>query len=111
MSITEQRMSITKDVKLFAEMQRDIGYLSGMMALDLKNADFADELANQISEYVTDLFNAKRDGVIAFDFAHDGCDGCKYLHYGVFEDPCVNCCGNYTDKYAPIGYETERREP
>lgn len=104
-------MSITENVKLFAEIQRDIGYLSGMMAFDLKNADFADELANQISEYVTDLFNAKRDDVIVQACEHDGCDGCKYLYCGALDEPCVNCNGNYTDKYVPIGYATERNKP
>ena len=32
---------------------------------------------------------------------HDGCDGCHYEHYGEEEQPCVECCQNYTEEYTP----------
>ena len=56
---TERRIPITEDVKLLCEMCRRIGYLSAFV-----DKDWADAEADQIVDYITELFNAKREMTI-----------------------------------------------
>ena len=55
-------MEITKDVKRFADIQYNIGYLASQT-----DKDYADELSDMISDYVTELFIAKTDLAIVHD--------------------------------------------
>ena len=56
-------MDITKDVKRFVDIQYNIGYLASQV-----NKDYTDELSDMISDYVTELFIAKRG---KYDERHD----------------------------------------
>lgn len=51
---TERRIPITEDVKLLCDICRRIGYLSAFV-----DKDWADVEADQICNYITELFNAK----------------------------------------------------
>lgn len=56
---TVPRIPITEDVKTLCLMCRRIGYLSAHV-----DKDWADCEADEIVEYITDLFNAKREANI-----------------------------------------------
>lgn len=40
---------------------------------------------------------------------HDGCEGCKYMHYGSDDYPCNECKMNYGDMYEAEEPKTETR--
>ena len=56
---TVPRIPITEDVKTLCLMCRKIGYLSAFV-----DKDWADEEADMICEYITELFNAIRESEV-----------------------------------------------
>ena len=75
-----KKEDVTKDVKRLADIQYNLGYLSGLAEKD-RDDDLASDLAIMISDYIIELFNAKSEITMCIDVKAGGGEQlCKLQH-------------------------------